>query len=227
MQSQIVVVAWCFALLSTTLPAQQDSLSPPADKNLPAAVWIIPIGIGTAVAFDEEAREAALSNRTHSLDRLARLVNPLGTARRLVPALAIVYAGAKLTSHDSLARGTLNSAAGYVASDVVESLLKPIVGRERPSVAGNSRRFHPFASSGDWHSFPSAHVAHITSIVEAASMQTHSDVISAAGDVLISLMAWDRIYEDQHWASDVVATVALSSIVSGTTVRWVESHWPR
>jgi membrane-associated phospholipid phosphatase len=37
-------------------------------------------------------------------------------------------------------------------------------------------------------------------------------------------MAWDRVYEDQHWTSDVTATIALSSIISSATVRWMESR---
>src|SRR3954463_10125766 len=120
--------------------------------------------------------------------------------------------------------GTLVVAGAYVASDLVESALKPIVGRERPHVEGNSRRFRPFTSSGDWHSFPSAHVAHITAIAEAISTQTHSTTLSALCGGLVALVAWDRVYEDQHWTSDVTATAALSSIVGRATVHWIDSH---
>jgi membrane-associated phospholipid phosphatase len=156
---------------------------------------------------------------------LAKTVNPLGTQHRLVPAMAITYVGALLTHHETLAIGTLNTAAGYVASDLVESVLKPVVGRERPFVEGNSHRFRPFtANNGDWHSFPSAHVAHIAAIAAAVSEQTHSRPISAVGDVLVTLVAWDRVYEDQHWTSDVTATMVLSSLVSGAMVRWLRSR---
>jgi membrane-associated phospholipid phosphatase len=158
------------------------------------------------------------------LDRLAKSVNPLGTASHLVPAMALTYVGAIVTHHQSLATGTLTTAGAYVASDLVESALKPLVGRERPHVEGNSHRFHPFTSSGDWHSFPSAHVAHITAIAEAISMQTHSTTLSAFCGGLVALVAWDRVYEDQHWTSDVTATAALSSIVSRATVHWIDSH---
>ena len=225
MRSRVVIIAGCLVLLSRTLPAQKDSVSPSPRKGASARTWIVPAVLGISVAFDQEAREGALATHTRSLDRLAKLVNPLGTARRLVPGMAIVYLGALGTHNDGLARGTINTAAGYVAADVVESLLKPIVGRERPHVEGNSRRFRPFTGKGDWHSFPSAHVSHIASVVEAVSQQTQSTSISAVGDVLIALVGWDRVYEDQHWASDVVATVALSTIVGGATVRWLESHW--
>jgi membrane-associated phospholipid phosphatase len=138
--------------------------------------------------------------------------------------MAITYVGAALTDRQSLAAGTLNTAAGYATADLVESVLKPVVGRERPHVEGNSHRFHPFSASGDWHSFPSAHVAHITSIAAAISAQTHSTPLAALSDVLVTLVGLDRVYEDQHWTSDVAATVALSSLVSRATVRWLEAR---
>jgi membrane-associated phospholipid phosphatase len=221
-----VVVALGGCLLSTfnTAAAQNDSVSHFDRSRAPALAWIAPVGIAASAVLDPEAREWALRGHTRSLDRFAKSVNQIGTTQRLVPAMAITYIGALVAHRESLATGTLNTAAAYFAADLVESALKPIVGRERPHVEGNSHRFHPFTANGDWHSFPSAHVAHIASIAAAVSAQTHSTPISALGDVLVSLVGLDRVYEDQHWTSDVTATFVLSSIVSEATVRWLESR---
>ena len=225
MRSNVVVVAISqLLLISNTASAQKDSVSVPTRESLPARAWIIPVGIVTSAALDPEAREWALHTHSHALDRLAKSVNPLGTARILVPGIAITYVGALITRDESLATGTLNTAAAYIASDLVESVLKPVIGRERPHVDGNSHRFHSFTGNGDWHSFPSAHVAHITSIAQAISMQMKSGSVTALCSSLVALMAWDRVYEDQHWTSDVTATIALSSIISSATVRWMESR---
>ncbi|HEX7596461.1 MAG TPA: phosphatase PAP2 family protein [Gemmatimonadaceae bacterium] len=225
MRSNLVVVALSHLLLiSNPAAAQKDSVPVPARENSPARAWIIPVGIATSAAFDPEIREWALHTHSRSLDRLAKSVNPLGTTRILAPGIAITYVGALITHDESLATGTLNTAAAYIASDLVESLLKPVIGRERPHVEGDSHRFHLLTGNGDWHSFPSAHVTHITSIAQAISMQTQSGSVAALCTSLVALMAWDRVYEDQHWTSDVTATIALSSIVSSATVRWMESR---
>jgi membrane-associated phospholipid phosphatase len=225
MRSNVVVVAISqLLLISNTATAQKDSASITPRESSPARAWIIPVGIATSAALDPEAREWALHTHSHALDHLAKSVNPLGTAHILVPGIAITYVGALITHDESLATGTLNTAAAYIASDVVESVLKPVIGRERPHVEGNSRRFHLFTRNGDWHSFPSAHVTHITSIAQAISMQTQSGSVTALCSSLVALMAWDRVYEDQHWTSDVTATIALSSIISSATVRWMESR---
>jgi membrane-associated phospholipid phosphatase len=223
----LVILAGFLLSASNGVAAQNDSVSSPVHERTPALAWILPVGIAASAALDPEAREWALREHTRSLDRFAKLVNPLGTQRRLVPAMAITYVGALLTHHEPLATGTLNTAAGYAASDLVESVLKPVVGRQRPFVEGNSHRFHPFTNNGDWHSFPSAHVAHIASIAAALSEQTHSRPISVLGDILVTLVGWDRVYEDQHWTSDVTATAVLSSLISGATVRWLQSRQSR
>jgi len=225
MRSNLVVVAISqLLLISNTAIAQKDSASTPTRESSPARAWIIPAGIATSAVLDPEAREWALRTHSRFLDRLAKSINPLGTARVLVPGIAITYVGALITRDESLATGTLNTAAAYVASDLVESVVKPVIGRERPHVEGNSHRFHLFTGSGDWQSFPSAHVAHITSIAQAISMQTQSSSVTGVCGSLVALMAWDRVYEDQHWTSDVTATIALSSIISSATVRWMESR---
>lgn len=225
MRSNVVVVAISHLLLiSNTAIAQKDSASTSSRENSPAREWIIPVGIATSAALDPEAREWALHTHGRSLDRLAKAVNPLGTAHVLVPGMAITYVGALITRDESLATGTLNTAAAYIASDLIESALKPVIGRERPHVEGDAHRFHLFTNNGDWHSFPSAHVAHITSIAQAISMQTQSSSLTGVCGSLVALMAWDRVYEDQHWTSDVTATIALSSLISSATVRWLESR---
>jgi membrane-associated phospholipid phosphatase len=219
-----LLLVGCLISTSNTAAAQNDSVPHADRKRASTLAWIAPVGIAASTVLDPEAREWALRGHTPSLDRLAKSVNRFGTAQLLVPAMAVAYAGALLTHHDSLATGALNTAAGYVAADLVESALKPIVGRERPHVEGNSHRFHPFTTNGDWHSFPSAHVAHIASIAAAVSAQTHSAPISALSDVLVALVGIDRVYEDQHWTSDVTATIVFSSMVSRATVRWLESR---
>lgn len=213
--------------LSNTGAAQKDSSTTAASDHHQVRAWIVPTAVIAATAIDPEMREWALHTHSRSLDRLARVVNPLGTAHVLVPAMAAFYLASVITQETSAEHSVVETAAAYAASDVVESILKPVIGRERPHAGGNSHRFRPFTSNGDWHSLPSAHIAHITAIASALSMETDSRALAGACDVLVALVGWDRIYEDQHWTSDVTATAALTVLVSSATVRWVRSRWSR
>ena len=225
MHSSFLVLGACQLLLvCSPASAQNDSVPQPARERPTARAWLVPAGIAATAVLDPELREWALRGHSRSLDHFAKSVNPLGTARVLVPVIALSYVTARVTHNESLSGGTLNTAAAYVVADLVESVLKPVIGRERPHVEGNSRRFHPFTAKGDWHSLPSAHVAHIASIAEAIAVQTHSKPLSMISGALVAAVSWDRLYEDQHWASDVAVTIAVSIAVSGATVRWLESR---
>jgi hypothetical protein len=226
MRSNAVAVAFFqLLLISNTASGQKDFVPDSNGTRAPAVALIVPVGIAISAIADPEVREWTLQRQSRSLDRIARVVNPLGTARVLVPAMAATYATALVTRRQPLAEETLKTAAGYFAADLVESALKPLVGRERPNVEGNSHRFHPFTTKGDWHSFPSAHVAHITAIAQAISIQTSSPPLTVFCGTIVALVGMDRVYEDQHWTSDVAATIALSSMVSGTTIRWIERRF--
>ena len=221
MRSLLLVFA---VLISNTANCQNDSTSGERTRPQNGRAWLVPIGIAASTTIDGEMREWALHTHSWSLDHIAHIVNPLGTAHVLVPAMALFYAGSLLAHRAPAESAAVRIAAAYAAADIVESALKPIIGRQRPYVTGNSHRFHAFSANGDWHSFPSAHVAHITAIAEAVSMQTTSRSLVGFFDTLVALVGWDRIYEDQHWTSDVTATVALSAVVSRATVKWVESR---
>jgi hypothetical protein len=226
MRSSAVVIAFGqLLLMSNRASGQKDFVSDSTGARAPAIMLIVPVGIAISTIADPEVREWTLKRKSRSLDRIARVVNPLGTARLLVPAMAATYATALVTRRQPLAEETLKTAAGYFAADLVESALKPLVGRERPNVEGNSHRFHPFTAQGNWHSFPSAHVAHITAIAQAISMQTSFTPLTVFCGTIVALVGMDRVYEDQHWTSDVAATIAISSMASSTTIRWIERRF--
>jgi len=225
MRGRLVILTLAQLLVAKSgAVAQTDTVSHPDSHGLSARAWIEPLGIAVSAAFDPEVREWAQHQQSHSLNHLAKAANALGTARMLVPAMALTYGAALVTGHESLADGTIKTAAAYIASDLVESGLKPIIGRERPHVSGNSHRFHPFTTNGDWHSLPSAHVSHIAAIAEAVSMQSSSTPVTLLCGGLVALVGWDRVYEDQHWTSDVTASLALTRAVSRATIHWLESR---
>src|SRR6266446_8687373 len=111
MRSNVVVVAISqLLLISNTVAAQKDSVPVPTRERSPARAWIVPAGIAASAALDPEIREWTLHTHTRSLDHFAKLVNPLGTAQRLVPVMALTYITALLTGRESLATGKIGRA---------------------------------------------------------------------------------------------------------------------
>jgi len=157
-----------------------------------------------SLVLDERLRSIALANHTQTLDRLADGADAIGTAGHIVPALVATYIVSRVMDRRSLAAATLRVGLSYAMADAIEALLKPAVGRERPYTNREPLTFRPFSMNGDFHSFPSAHVVHISSLATAIAMEADRPWVTVLSGVVISYVGAQRVYRDQHWSSDVV-----------------------
>lgn len=175
--------------------------------------------LAAGAALDRPVRRL-IANRGHGtvVNSLSNAGNDLGTAGHIIPVLAGSYLVERIAGRRRTADDIVDAAAGYAASDIIEGLLKSAVGRERPLVSGSPGRFHPFTSHGDFHSFPSGHLTHISSIAAAAAIESHEPWVRALGISATMLVGWQRIHADQHWTSDVVAGTLLGDFVSSAVV---------
>ena len=222
------------ALFTSAVPVSaQSSLPPSTNDARPTfvarshAFWEASGVLLTAsLVFDERLRSIALANHTRTLDRLSGGADILGTAGHIVPALVATYAGARLFGKRSFAAATLRVGLSYAAADAVESLLKPAIGRYRPYTGREPLTFRPFSADGDHHSFPSAHVVHISSLATAIATESGRPWVTALAAVATCYVGAQRVYRDQHWSSDVVASGMLGLEVSQTVTAWLHSRQP-
>jgi membrane-associated phospholipid phosphatase len=182
------------------------------------------VAIAAAIAVDTRMRNIALRNHTPGLDRLAGDLDPFGRAKYLVPALAADYAIPLVIRQHRWADAALRIGLAYGASDAIESVLKPLVGRHRPRPTGNAWTFHPLAATDPWHSFPSAHTVHAFSIAAAVSDEARNRWVTLAAYGTAGLVATQRVYRQAHWTSDVVTSAVLAIATSRTTVHWLAEH---
>jgi membrane-associated phospholipid phosphatase len=180
--------------------------------------------LAAALVFDERLRSAALANHTRRLDRLLSGADVLGTAGHIVPALVATYVGARLFRRRSIAAATLRAGLSYAAADALESLLKPTVGRVRPDVGREPLTFRPFSAGGDYQSFPSAHVVHISSLSTAIALEANRPWVTALAGAAITYVGAQRVYRNQHWTSDVVASGMLGVEVARLTMQWMRQR---
>ena len=180
--------------------------------------------VATALAFDPHIRDFARANHTPGLDKLAGGLDPFGRAKFLVPALTADYVVPLVLRDDRWAHAALRVGLSYAVADGLEGMLKPIVGRHRPTDTGGSLRFHPFSSTDEWFSFPSAHFVHIFSIAAAVSDEADNRWVTAASFGVASLVAAQRVYRQAHWTSDVVSSAILGVVTSRATLHWLQRH---
>lgn len=127
----------------------------------------------------------------------------------------------------------LHSAGAVVVSNLITFGIKTVAGRARPYVdSSNARSFEPFRGIGNdaYRSFPSGHATAafaFASVVTAETSHWWPDGRWPVGVLTYgtaTLTALSRIYNRQHWASDVVAGAAIGTITGLKLFRYQHSH---
>jgi membrane-associated phospholipid phosphatase len=189
--------------------------------------WATAAGAFTAAALlDERARTFWLDHHSGFARTLADAGNAAGTGRNIIAGLAITYVVARVTRHPRAADAVLRISAGYAVSNVIVGVLKPVVGRHRPDSTNDAWRFNPFSTEGEWHSFPSSHAVHAFSIAAGAAIATRRSWVAALGYSGATVVAWSRVYDDEHWTSDVTTSAVIGMSAVATTMEWLDRRWP-
>jgi membrane-associated phospholipid phosphatase len=189
--------------------------------------WVAAGGAITAAALlDESARTFSLDHHSGFARTLADFGNAAGTGRNIIAGLAVTYVVARVTHHRRAADAVLRISAGYAVSNVIVGVLKPVVGRHRPDSTNDAWRFKPFSTEGEWHSLPSSHAVHAFSIAAGAAIATRRSWVAALGYGGATVVAWSRVYDDEHWTSDVTTSAVIGMSAAATTMEWLDRRWP-
>jgi undecaprenyl-diphosphatase len=194
---------------------------PPAAVGLIALLGLVlAIGGGTALAWDRPITDAFVSLRSPGLDRFALWISRLGsTPVVLAGGAALVAIAARRCRSVALVM-----AVTVLARPPMEWLLKEVIERPRPSGAR--------LVDGTGFSFPSGHVLATAAtwgfVPVVAALYTRRRwiwwTLTGLTWTLIALVAWSRVWLGVHWASDVVAALALAFLGLSVAERSMERH---
>jgi len=215
----------CLKVVDAQSPVRAPGATPGPRLGGERAAWVASSALlAASVVFDEQIRSFALSHQSTQLTRLSSGADVLGTAGHIVPALVGTYVTSRLLGQNRLAEATLHVGLSYAVADAIESLLKPAVGRVRPNVGREPLTFRPLSASGNYQSFPSAHVVHITSLASAVAMEAHRPWVAVLAGAAMAYVGAQRVYRNQHWSSDVVASGMLGIEAARTTMSWLHAR---
>jgi membrane-associated phospholipid phosphatase len=93
---------------------------------------------------------------------------------------------------------------------VLVGISKTVFGRERPRDSNGKTSFKPFSGNG---SFPSSHAAQAFAVASVISSHSQGWIIPTTAYGLATLVAFDRVYANAHFPSDVFAGAALGTAV--------------
>ena len=163
-----------------------------------------------------------------------RVLTPIATRLNFVgrPGSFFLAGGALITGEavrsTDLSDLGLHTLGALVATELATRAIKGAVGRARPAVTADASEFHPGRGfrHKEWASFPSGHTASsfaTAAVVQGELARWHSRMQIPAAVLLYgtaSAVGLARIYDNRHWATDVLVGAALGFMIGEGTVSW-------
>jgi membrane-associated phospholipid phosphatase len=146
-----------------------------------------------------------------------------------------MYATGRLSSNSRLAELGLHGTEALFVGEGVGTILKDFFGRARPYVdtvpnPDNWQLMRGFKGDDKYRSFPSGHTVAGFAAAAAVTAQTSSwwpretYIIGPAMYGGAALVGLARMYENRHWASDVIMGAAIGTFAGTKVVRYSRTH---
>jgi len=190
------------------------------------AQWIgftaITGGFVILLSQDAKIQQLAQANRVPFLDGFVKYgIEPWGSGWYTLPALGILYGAGAITGDPKARFTALKGVEAFFFGAVSAQIVKQLTHRHRPfqdNPPDPSKWEGPFASL-QYTSFPSGHATVVFAVATVIATAYKSTVwVPVLCYSLASLTALSRIYDNRHWASDVLIGSALGFAIGKTII---------
>jgi membrane-associated phospholipid phosphatase len=169
----------------------------------------------------------------HALQALATFVRTTATPGSFYIGGSMYVVG-RLAKNRKLASLGLHGTEALVVGGLVASALKGVVGRQRPYVtprdADSYQLFRGVKGGNAYRSFPSGHSVAAFAAAAAVTAETSRNAPNTTWIVApvmyggAALVAVSRMYDNQHWASDVLIGAGIGTFAGLKVVRFHDSR---
>ena len=145
-----------------------------------------------------------------------------------------MYAVGRLSKNEKLADLGWHGTEALIVGELTAVVLKGVVGRQRPYVrprdSNSYKLFRGFGHEDRYRSFPSGHATAAFAAAAAVSSETSRwwpDTRWIIGPILYSgaaLTGVSRMYNNRHWASDVLVGAGIGTFAGLKVVRYHHSN---
>ena len=165
------------------------------------------------IAVDDHIQQWSQCRKIPALDLLSRYVfEPVGSGLYSLPALGILYSCGMIWKDNRARITALKGLEAYILSGLASQIIKQMTHRHRPyqdDPPDPTLWDGPF--QGFSHtSFPSGHAATAFAVATVVSLSYRQTIwVPILCYTLATGAALSRIYDNQHWASDVLVGSAI------------------
>ena len=202
------------------------------------AIYAGAFTVGTVLLFPLDKKIAQNLQDQHNQSN--RFFHHQATNFRLIAqpgAFAIggaMYLGGRLAHNERIADLGLHGTEAIFVGLVATGAIKGMAGRARPYMGTdaphNFKLFRGFTDGSDYSSFPSGHTLTGFAAAAAVTAETHRwwphstwyiAPVMYGGATLIGM---SRMYNNKHWASDVMMGAAIGTFAGRKVVQYHHSH---
>lgn len=187
-------------------------ITTPVDRDNLMGTLAIAGAVGLVYVFDDDIRTKVLGVKGRTLDRFTDAGSLVGSPYLHLGVAAAVYGGAVLA--ESKKYRSLGEMLGesLILADAATLLLKESIGRGRPYVGAGKSEYKPFSFDSDSDAMPSMHTASSFAMASVVARTTDSVPVKLLSYSAAAFVGFSRIYEDQHWASDVLIGAVIGEV---------------
>ena len=182
--------------------------SEPTQIRLAASI----VAIAGAYSLDYNLKDFAGHARSGFTDKLFSLDKVYGSGYTLI-GIAGLYGYGVIFQNGEVRKIGLQTIEAVGYAGLITTVLKSVVGRSRPYTGEAHSMLRPFNVHAATTSFPSGHSTVAFAVSTVLANNTDNIYLKILSYTAASLVAYSRIYHNDHWFSDVVAGGAIGYFV--------------
>lgn len=199
-----------------------DLVTKPVDVEHGGTIGTLAVlgATGLTYAFDSDIKDKLQGIKGRGLDRLTDAGSLAGDPLIHLGFAAVLYSGGAISGSQKTKDLGEELGEALILADTSSYILKDVTGRGRPRTGAERSDFRPLSFKSDYDSFPSMHTASSFAMASVMSSQTDSVGLKALYYSAASFVGFSRMYQKEHWASDVVFGAVLGEVCGRIAVNY-------
>lgn len=182
-------------------------------------------GTGLVYLADDNTSRFIRNNRK-SIPKIIRKYGELyGNPENNYMATSGVYFAGLIAKNKKLRRTGVLLISSATSAGLLQQVLKSVVGRARPIANLGKDTFDPFNTSRNFHSFPSGHALLAFTNAYAIGKQFKNPWVKAGIYTLGAIPGISRVWDGQHFLSDMVFAFAISIATVESIDRYLDKKY--
>lgn len=188
------------------------------------ANFLVTLGVIGATAltysFDENIQHKLQPRRNNGVKKAADAAAMAGDPFLHLGLAALVYSTAIATDSPKWKETGEMMGEALILADASTLIIKQTVGRGRPNTASSKHDFKPLAFASDYDSFSSMHTASSFALASVLASTSESAALRFFYYTAATFVGFSRMYQNKHWASDIVLGAALGELSGQIVTRY-------